>query len=139
MANTGYLATDETQMKHGFFEGGRMKRQATSSLSGKSICAICAICGKNSVNHGSGAQANSICLPRQRNLTARAWSAWFSKINLARCAVRQAVFDQREIQILVAAVKFVADDGMAEVREVDADLMLAAGARDDARAGKIQW
>ena len=41
---------------------------------------------------------------------------------------RQAIFDQRQIQILVAAVKFVADDGMAEVGEVDADLMFAASA-----------
>ena len=41
---------------------------------------------------------------------------------------RQAIFDQRQIQILVAAVKFVADDGMAEVGEVNADLMFAAGA-----------
>jgi hypothetical protein len=44
---------------------------------------------------------------------------------------RQAIFDQRQIQILVAAVEFVADDGMAEVGEVDADLMFAAGAGDD--------
>ena len=41
---------------------------------------------------------------------------------------RQTVLDQRQIQILVATVKFVADDGMAEVGEVDADLMFAAGA-----------
>jgi hypothetical protein len=41
---------------------------------------------------------------------------------------RQAIFDQRQIQILVATVKFVADDGMAEVGEVNADLMFAAGA-----------
>jgi hypothetical protein len=42
--------------------------------------------------------------------------------------VRQTVFDKREIQILVTAVKFVADYGMAEMREMDADLMFAAGA-----------
>ena len=42
--------------------------------------------------------------------------------------VRQPVFDKGEIQVLVAAIKLVADDGMAEVREVDADLVLAAGA-----------
>ena len=47
--------------------------------------------------------------------------------------IGQAVFDQRQIQILVAAVKFVADDGMAEVGEVDADLMFAAGAGDEAK------
>jgi len=44
---------------------------------------------------------------------------------LLRC---QAIFDQRQIQILVATVKFVADDGMAEVGEVNADLMFATGA-----------
>jgi hypothetical protein len=41
----------------------------------------------------------------------------------------QTIFDERHIYILVAAVKFVADDGMAEVREMDADLMFAPGAR----------
>ena len=41
---------------------------------------------------------------------------------------RQAIFDQRQIQILIAAVELVADEGMAEVGEVDADLMFAAGA-----------
>ena len=46
---------------------------------------------------------------------------------------RQAVFDQRQIQILVAAIKFVADDGMAEMGEVDADLMFAAGAGNQAK------
>ena len=40
---------------------------------------------------------------------------------------RQTILDQRQIMILVAAIKFVADDGMAEVGEMDADLMFAAG------------
>ena len=48
----------------------------------------------------------------------------------------QSPFDQRQIQIRVAAVKLVTDNGMAEVREVNADLMLAAGARDEAQEGK---
>jgi hypothetical protein len=43
---------------------------------------------------------------------------------------RQTVLDQRQIQILVATVEFIADDGMAEMGEVDADLMFAAGAGD---------
>ena len=47
--------------------------------------------------------------------------------------IGQAIFDQRQIQILVAAVEFVADDGMAEVGEVDADLMFAAGAGNEAK------
>jgi len=51
----------------------------------------------------------------------------------------QAVLDEREIQILVAAIKFVADDGMADVREVDADLMLAAGAGNDSEQRKTQF
>src|SRR5476649_766332 len=51
--------------------------------------------------------------------------------------IGQAVLDEREIQILVAAVKFVADDGVAEVREVDADLMFAAGAGFQAEEGKV--
>ena len=38
------------------------------------------------------------------------------------------MLDQREIQIRIAAIEFVADDGMAEVREVNADLMFASGA-----------
>ncbi len=55
------------------------------------------------------------------------------------CALRfrQTIFNQRQIQILVAAVKFIADDGVANVREVDADLMLAAGARNDSQQREI--
>jgi len=48
----------------------------------------------------------------------------------------QTVLDKREIQILVAAVKLVADDGVADVREVDADLMFAPGAENDSQQGK---
>ena len=51
--------------------------------------------------------------------------------------IGQAIFDQRQIQILVAAVKFVADEGMAEVGEVNADLMFAAGAGNEAEKGKM--
>jgi len=52
---------------------------------------------------------------------------------------RQAVFDERQIQILVAAVELVADDGMAEVREVDADLVFAPGAGFYPEQGKRGW
>src|SRR5881394_1616304 len=38
-----------------------------------------------------------------------------------------------QIKVFVAAVEFVADDRMADVREVDANLMLAAGARHEAQ------
>ena len=48
----------------------------------------------------------------------------------------QASFDECEITILVAAVKFVADDGMAAVRKVDAKLVLASSARDEAQERK---
>ena len=46
--------------------------------------------------------------------------------------IGETIFDQRQIQIFVAAVNFVADNGMAEVGEVDADLVFAAGAWDEA-------
>ena len=49
----------------------------------------------------------------------------------------QPVFHQRQIQILVATVNFVAHDGVAEMREVDADLMFATSARDNSQQGKI--
>jgi hypothetical protein len=52
---------------------------------------------------------------------------------------REAILNQREIQTLVTAVKFVADDGMAEVREVDPDLMFAPGAGNDSEQGKSCW
>ena len=43
--------------------------------------------------------------------------------------IRQTVFDEREIQIRVATINLVAHDGMADVGEVEADLMLAAGVK----------
>ena len=49
---------------------------------------------------------------------------------------RQAVLNKRQIQVLVTAVKFVADDRMAEMRKVDADLMFATGARFYAEQGE---
>ena len=51
--------------------------------------------------------------------------------------VRQAVLDERQIQILVTAVKFVADDGVADVREVNADLMFTPGSRNDSQ--QSEW
>jgi len=49
----------------------------------------------------------------------------------------EAALHEGEITILVAAVKLVADEGMAEVGEMEAELVLAAGAGKDAqeRAG----
>ena len=47
--------------------------------------------------------------------------------------IGQAIFNQRQVQVLVAAVQFVANDGVAEVGEVDADLMFAAGAGDEGK------
>ena len=49
----------------------------------------------------------------------------------------QPALDQGEIQIGVAAVKLVAHDGMAEVLEMDADLMLASGEGEQAQ--KREW
>jgi len=53
--------------------------------------------------------------------------------------LRQSSFDQRQIQVLVAAVKFVTHDGMAKMREVNADLMLATGARLKPQQGKVTF
>ena len=54
--------------------------------------------------------------------------------------IGQAVFDQRQIQVLVAAIELVADDGVAEVGKVEADLMFATGAGgySQKRKGKIE-
>ncbi len=42
--------------------------------------------------------------------------------------VGEAAFDEGEIEVGVATVNFIADDGMAKMGEVDADLVFAAGA-----------
>lgn len=39
----------------------------------------------------------------------------------------QAVLREGQVTVFVAAVKFVADNRMAKVSEMDADLMFAAG------------
>ncbi len=43
----------------------------------------------------------------------------------------KSILDEGEIQILVPAVELVANDGMADVREVNANLVFAAGVRTD--------
>ena len=48
----------------------------------------------------------------------------------------QAALDEIEVIVFVFAVNFVADDGMAEVREVDADLMFSAGDENHAQQSK---
>ena len=48
----------------------------------------------------------------------------------------QAVLDERQIHILIAAIKLVADDRMADVREMDADLVFATGMRTQAQKRK---
>jgi hypothetical protein len=50
---------------------------------------------------------------------------------------RQAFLDERHIYILVAAIKFVADDCVADVREMDSDLMFASGARENFQEREI--
>ena len=52
---------------------------------------------------------------------------------------RQAILHQRQIQVLVAAVQLVADNRMAEVSKVDADLVFAAGMGNEAEQGKRGW
>ena len=47
----------------------------------------------------------------------------------------QPVFDEVEIKIFISAVKFVADDGMAEVGQMDANLVFAASVRADPQQG----
>ena len=51
--------------------------------------------------------------------------------------IGQPVFHEREIEIGIAAIDLIAHDGMAEVREVQADLMFAAGER--ANAKEREW
>jgi hypothetical protein len=46
--------------------------------------------------------------------------------------IGQAAFDKGQITILLAAVNLVADDRMAEMRQVNAELVLASGAGDEA-------
>lgn len=48
------------------------------------------------------------------------------------CALRigKTVLRERQIAVFVMAVKFIADNGMAKVGKVDAELMFAAGVRD---------
>jgi hypothetical protein len=41
--------------------------------------------------------------------------------------VGEPAFDEGEIQVGVAAIYFIADDGVAKVGEVEADLVFAAG------------
>ena len=48
----------------------------------------------------------------------------------------EPAFDKGQVAFLVAAVDLVADDGMAEVGEVDADLVFAAGAGEEAQKRK---
>ena len=50
--------------------------------------------------------------------------------------VGETLLDKGKIQILVAAVYFIADNRVTKVREMDPDLMLAASARQDAKEGK---
>jgi hypothetical protein len=53
--------------------------------------------------------------------------------------IGQAILNECQIQILVTAVKFVADDRMADVRKVNADLMFASGARNNLQQGKFSF
>jgi len=57
----------------------------------------------------------------------------------------QAILDQSKVKVLIAAVEFVANDRMADVCQMNADLMLPTGMRTNAenrelglRRGKIR-
>jgi hypothetical protein len=52
---------------------------------------------------------------------------------------RQPVFDQREVAILITSVKLVSDDRMAEVRKMDADLMLSTRLWSNPQERKWAW
>ena len=47
----------------------------------------------------------------------------------------ESAFDEGEVAIFVGAIDFIADDGVAGVGEVDADLVFAAGLRPDVEEG----
>src|SRR5882672_11432753 len=46
--------------------------------------------------------------------------------------IRQSIFNQRQIQIFIATVQFIPNDWMADVREVNADLVLSPGVKPNA-------
>ena len=94
------------------------------------------VCGKNSVNHGSGGQENSSGRPRQTNLIVTGVEGMVFQDQSGALRLGQASFDKGQVTILVAAVKLVADNGMAKVREMDAELVLASCAGDEAEKGK---
>ncbi len=50
--------------------------------------------------------------------------------------VGEPVFHERQIEVFVAAIYLIAHNRIAEVREVDADLVFAAGQRAEAEQGK---
>ena len=52
-------------------------------------------------------------------------------------AVGQAVLRQRQVQIFIPAIKFVADDGMADGGQVDADLMFPSRFWTHAQEGEL--
>ena len=51
----------------------------------------------------------------------------------------ESVFHQRQIKVFIPAVEFVANNGVAEVGEMDADLMFAAGMGQHAEKGEISF
>jgi len=53
--------------------------------------------------------------------------------------IGQAVLRKRQIAVFVAAVKLVADNRMANVREMYPDLMFAARVRNDPKQREGQW
>jgi hypothetical protein len=90
---------------------------------------ICEICGQKLHEPRSGFAGKFHWLAAPKEFHRAGVEGLVFKNQFRALLRRQAVLDERHIYILVAAVKFVANDGMADVREVDADLMLATGMR----------
>jgi hypothetical protein len=50
--------------------------------------------------------------------------------------IRKAVFHKRKIEVFITTVQFIADDGMADVCKVNANLVFAASVRDNVEQSK---
>ena len=74
-----------------------------------------------------------ILLPAPLKLDAAGMQGVMGQDEPGALLIGQTFFHEGEVQIRVTAVQFVAHDGMADVREVDADLVFAAREREQAQ------
>lgn len=49
----------------------------------------------------------------------------------------EPVFDEGHVEVFVAAIELVANDGMTDMREMNADLVLAASVRENTEQGEV--